>query len=65
MKDKDGFTIKCKYCTWKIYNNREDKDYVCDIYGGGIYGAHLCYGDDYCKHYEPNIKEESENEQNV
>lgn len=56
MKDKDGFDIRCANSDWKIINNREDKDYVCTIYGCRMTGYHLCYCDDHCKDYKP-IKE--------
>ena len=56
MKDKDGFTILCKNCEWRIINNREDHDYVCTRFGDKMIGYHLCFGDDNCRYYEPDVK---------
>ena len=53
MKDKDGFTIKCIYTDWQIYDSQDNKDFMCQMYSGRIH----CYGDDHCKYYEPVRKE--------
>lgn len=53
MKYEDGCTVRCKHAQWEIYNDREDKDYICrgdsDCYGW------FCPFDDKCKGYEPDI----------
>lgn len=54
MKDKDGFRIPCIDEHWEIYNNREDKDFICR-------GDSECYGwfcsqDEKCKGYKPNME---------
>jgi hypothetical protein len=54
MKDKDGFTVRCENTQWRIYDNRDNHDYMCDIYG-----IH-CHGDDHCEHYRPEVKEEQD-----
>ena len=40
-----------------IINGRDDKDYVCLLYGNRWMGYKLCYGDEHCEKYEPDIKE--------
>lgn len=54
MKDKDGFTIKCKHCDWMIFDNFDNKDYMCLQY----HNLH-CYGDDKCKYYIPERRDEN------
>ena len=56
MKDKDGFTIRCKYTQWEIYDSRDNKDFMCE----GNYPKVHCYGDESCAYYVPDIKEESQ-----
>lgn len=53
MKDKDGFTIQCINSDWQIVDNRDNKDFVCLMFGDKISGRHLCYGDEHCKYYCP------------
>ena len=55
MKDKDGFTIKCKKSDWKIIDERDNHDFVCTHFGGGITVCHICYADEYCRLYEPEV----------
>ena len=59
MKDKDGFDIRCKHTDWKIIDKRDNKDYVCSLYGNRWDGYHICFCDEHCKSYEP-IKEETD-----
>lgn len=54
MKDKDGFTIRCKHSEWRIINDQEDQDFVCDRFGTDALGYHMCFGDEFCRYYEPN-----------
>lgn len=61
MRDKDGFLIRCKHCEWMIYNDKEDKDFICQQFGDKTYGYHICYGDENCRYYEPDSKEGVEN----
>lgn len=49
MKDAEGFTIKCINTEWMIYDNRDNKDFMCLMYAGRKH----CYGDDSCKYYKP------------
>lgn len=53
MKDKDGFTIKCEHTEWQIFDERDNKDYICQKYPRRIF----CYGDDNCPYYKPIRKE--------
>lgn len=62
MRDKDGFLIRCKNCEWKIVNNREDQDYVCQKFGSSMISYHVCAGDEHCRYYEPDLKEGRDNE---
>lgn len=64
MRDKDGFVIPCKHCDWMIYDEQDNKDYICLQFGGGITGYHHCYGDENCRYYEPKIKG-AENEERI
>ena len=57
MKDKDGFTVPCKHTEWRIIDERDNHDFVCMNYGGGITGQYFCYGDEKCKYYKPDVKE--------
>lgn len=52
MRDKDGFMIKCKDSEWQIIDNMDNKDFVCQRFGDGIHGKHLCFGNEHCKYYE-------------
>lgn len=52
MKDKDGFTVKCIHCDWRIIDARDNKDFVCMKFGDRLSGYHLCYGDENCKYYQ-------------
>lgn len=52
MRDKDGFLIKCKYSEWRIFDERDNFDDICGIWGGKTH----CYADDKCIYYEPDIK---------
>lgn len=61
MRDKNGFLIRCKNCEWMIYNDKEDKDFICQQFGDKTYGYHICYGDENCRYYEPDLKEGVEN----
>lgn len=56
MKDKDGFTVKCEYTDWQIFDSRDNKDFMCQMFAGKIH----CYGDDGCKYYKP-IRKEKQN----
>ena len=56
MKDKDGFDIRCKFSDWEIIDDRDNHDYVCKKYFS--VGQHLCYCDEHCRDYIPDIKEE-------
>lgn len=47
----------CKYCEWMIINGRDDKDYVCLLYGNRWMGYRHCYGDEKCRYYEPDTKD--------
>lgn len=58
MRDKDGFLIQCKHCEWKIIDNQENQDYVCGIFGKQMIGYHVCFADEYCNRYEPDIRED-------
>ena len=50
MKDSEGFTIRCKHARWEVINDDWDHDYMCSA------DRHIsCYGNDQCKHYEPDI----------
>ena len=53
MRDKDGFLIPCINENWEIYNDREDKDFICrgdsDNYGW------FCCQDEKCAGYKPNL----------
>ena len=54
MRDKDGCLIPCEHESWEIYNDREDKDFICR-------GNSECYGwfcsqDEKCTGYEPNMR---------
>ena len=62
MKDKDGFTIRCKFSDWMIIDERDNKDFVCMKFPTFNYSAHQCYGDEHCKYYTPDIKEGREYE---
>lgn len=53
MKDKDGFTVRCKHSDWKIIDEKENQDYVCMKFPTYNYKFHCCYGDEYCRYYEP------------
>lgn len=52
-RDKDGFLIRCKYCEWKIINDRDDQDFVCGKFGDRIIDYHICYANELCRYYEP------------
>lgn len=56
MKDKDGFTIKCIYSDWQIYDEQDNKDFICRRYFTA--GYHHCYGDELCRDYKPEVKDE-------
>lgn len=56
MKDKDGFTIKCKWTDWQICDDRDNKDFVCC----GPFPRIHCHGDDGCQYYEPDRKEDDD-----
>ena len=58
MRDEDGFLIRCKDTEWRIIDARDNHDYVCLRYGDKLSGYHLCYGDEKCKYYRPNIDDE-------
>lgn len=58
MKDKDGFTIKCIYSDWQIYDKQDNKDFICRMFGDRWSGYHHCYGDDNCKYYKTEGKHE-------
>lgn len=53
MKDEQGFEVLCEFEHWEIYNNREDKDYICR--GEGNYGWFCAYAAnrDKCPYYKP------------
>ena len=53
MRDKDGFIIKCIESEWMIYNDRDDEDDICRMFGGYKH----CYGDESCPHYRPERRE--------
>lgn len=53
MRDNDGFLIRCEHSDWKIIDNRDNKDFVCCVFGDKTSGRHLCYADEHCKFYEP------------
>lgn len=55
MKDKDGFTIKCKNSDWKIIDEQDNHDYVCLRFGCAVMKYHVCYADEYCRYYEPEV----------
>lgn len=55
MKDKDGFTIRCKDAHWEICDNRDNKDYICR--GNSEHYGMFCPFDDRCRGYVPDIKE--------
>lgn len=63
MKDKDGFYIRCKHSDWQIIDDRDNKDFVCGKFGCRITGYHLCFADEHCLHYVPDIKEDSDGNQ--
>ena len=48
MKDAEGFTIKCKWTEWQIYDDQDNKDFICN---GPCAKVH-CHGDDSCEYYE-------------
>ena len=54
MRDKQGFLIPCIYGHWEIYNEREDKDFICrgdsDCYGW------FCDQNEKCPGYKPNME---------
>lgn len=54
MKDKNGFTIRCKYTEWKVINEDWDHDFVC----GRCIGTLKCYANEGCKYYVPDVKGE-------
>lgn len=56
MRDNNGFLIHCKHCEWMIINDREDHDFVCRKLENWT-GYHLCYGDENCRYYDPDVKE--------
>ena len=58
MRDKDGFEIRCIHSDWKIIDNNDNHDYVCLREKGWLTGYHLCYCDEHCKFYLPDIKDE-------
>ena len=65
MKDADGFDIKCIHSDWMIYDDRDNKDFICRKYFTG--GYHHCFCDEHCLDYKPEgINEISEgNEGNL
>lgn len=56
MKDAEGFDIRCVYSDWKIVDARDNHDFVCTKYFAG--GTHLCFCDEHCKDYKPDIKKD-------
>lgn len=64
MRDAEGFLIPCKYCDWKIIDERDNHDFVCEKFARYNTGYHICYGDENCKYYEPCLKGEI-NENNI
>ena len=54
MRDKNGFLIPCVDERWEIYNDREDKDFICrgdsDCYGW------FCEQSEKCPGYKPNME---------
>ena len=62
MKDKDGFTIQCKNSDWMIVDNFDNHDFVCLKFGCRMTGYHLCYADEHCRHYVPDVKEKEKGE---
>lgn len=53
MKDKDGFLIRCEHCEWKIINDKEEQDFVCQKFGSSVIDYHICFADENCRYYEP------------
>lgn len=51
MKDAEGWDIRCEHSDWMIYDNQDNKDYICRRYAS--VGYHHCYCDDHCKDYIP------------
>ena len=61
MKDKDGFTIQCIHSDWQIYDSRDNKDFICGIFGNRLDGYHHCFGDEHCKYYKVKGEEDARN----
>lgn len=56
MKDKNGFLIRCKHCEWKIINDKEEQDFVCQKFGSSVIDYHICFADEHCRYYEPDVR---------
>jgi len=56
MKDKDGFTIRCKHSDWQIVDERDNKEFVCLKFPTFNFSARRCYADETCKYYEPDLR---------
>ena len=54
MRDKDGFRIPCIHESWEIYDDQDNKDFICrgnsDCYGW------FCDQNERCKGYEPDME---------
>lgn len=57
MKDNDGNDIRCRHSEWRICDNQDNKDYICDR--PYMTGYHRCYCDEYCRYYEPITQDQS------